>query len=65
VYVGVIAVSLGVAFVGLTLWVHFVDTPSVRMFLRICRNPETLRAALQRWGAFAPLAFIGIQVLRS
>lgn len=63
-YLGVIALSLGVAFVGLTLWVHFADTPSVRMFLRLCRNPETLRAALQRWGAFAPMVFIGIQALQ-
>jgi uncharacterized membrane protein YdjX (TVP38/TMEM64 family) len=63
-FVGVIALSLGVALVGLTVWVHFADSPSVRMLLRLCRNPETLRAALQSWGAFAPLVFIGIQVLQ-
>ena len=63
-FVGVIALSLGVVLVGLALWVHFADSPSVRMLLRLCRNPETLRAALQSWGAFAPLGFIGIQALQ-
>jgi uncharacterized membrane protein YdjX (TVP38/TMEM64 family) len=63
-FVGGIALSLGVVLVGLTLWVHFADSPSVRMLLRLCRNPETLRAALQSWGAFAPLVFIVIQALQ-
>ena len=59
-----IALTLGVASVGLTLWVHFADSPNVRMLLRLCRNPEALRAALQGWGALAPPVFIGLQVLQ-
>jgi uncharacterized membrane protein YdjX (TVP38/TMEM64 family) len=63
-FAAMIALTLGVASVGLTLWVHFADSPNVRMLLRLCRNPETLRAALQGWGALAPLVFIGLQVLQ-
>jgi len=62
--VGVIALTLGVVLVGITLWVRLADSPSVRMLLRLCRNPETLRAALHGWGVFAPLVFIGIQALQ-
>ena len=63
-FAAMIALTLGVASVGLTLLVHFADSPNVRMLLRLCRNPETLRAALQGWGALAPLVFIGLQVLQ-
>ena len=61
---GVIALTLGVVLVGITLWVRLADSPSVRMLVRLCRNPETLRAALHGWGVFAPLVFIGIQALQ-
>ena len=62
--VGIIALTLGVALVGLTLGVRLADSPSVRMLLRLCRNPEALRAALHGWGIFAPLIFIGMQALQ-
>ena len=61
---GGVALTLGVALVGIPLWVRFADSPSVHSLLRLCRNPETLRAALHGWGVFAPLVFIVIQALQ-
>lgn len=61
---GTTAALLLASLVGVTLWIRLADTPGVRTLLRMCAEPNVLRAELQRWGILAPLVFIGIQALQ-
>ena len=62
--VGALALGLVLGLAGVSLWIRFGDNPAVHRLLRLYTDPHTFRAALHRWGVFAPLVFIGIQALQ-
>jgi len=62
--VGAIAATILVGLLALGLWIRYSDNATVHRLLRLYTDPFALRAALRRWGALAPLVFIGIQALQ-
>ena len=62
--VGTIAGTLGLGFVGVSLWIGLGDSPAVRSLLRLYADPDVLRGELLRWGVLAPVVFVGVQALQ-
>ena len=62
--IGALTLALVLGLVAVSLWIRFGHNPTLRHLLKLYTDPAHFRAALQRWGALAPLVFIGIQALQ-
>ena len=62
--IGALTLVLVLGLVAVSLWIRFGHNPTLHRLLKLYTDPAHFRTALHRWGALAPLVFIGIQALQ-